>query len=538
MSPSPHDTLSFWDDPRGNRPICGRGRKLQRLAGLQIPRYDPELLAYFEEHRRRWRAGEFQLRDFAPAPQVFEQNGRKRILWYAAPLGTRVIPDKAALFESCGYRPSEVACQFHASTAKIKVFSGGARSGKSLAAGMEMLPILLTPGTQTWIVAPEYEQGRKEFGYLEDATIKHPDEQIRKGILEQVNPKRGGRYMNNPKKGDMEIRLGWGPAPPSFVRVKSASKPISLLTEELDCICVVEASEIPAERWERRLAMRLTTREGVAIIPSSPSGMSWVADLFDRGMSREPGVFAINCDSRMNPTISAREVEFWSKDMSDEDFQEQVCGKPTPKHGLVYPSFDRNLHVDPWQSDWPKPSWRRYRAVDFGYVDPFVVLWIAEDEDRRLYVYREFYQTKQMVSDVVRYIARVEGWATVNDSTTGKSRLLGGRGRREKIALTITDWDAAGRAEFAHAGIRARRADKSLIDGIRTVAAMLKLQDDGRPRLFIHPGCRNTIREFNKYQWDSRAEVPKDTHNHSMDAVRYLAHTTQPRHRDMTIRYL
>lgn len=506
---------------------------------MKVDRYDPDLLAYFEDHRTRWREGVFRLQDFVGQDQEYlTAEGRRRVLWYPPPLGHRIIPDKAAFFESCGYRPSEVACQFHASTAKIKVFSGGARSGKSLAAGMEMVPILLTPGTQTWIVAPEYEQGRKEFGYIEYALLQHPDMELRKRILEQIATKNGGRHMNQPKKGDMEIRLGWGDAPPSFVKVKSANKPTSLLSEELDCITVVEASEIPAERWERRLAMRLTTREGIAIIPSSPSGMTWVADLFDRGMNGEDGVFAINCDSRMNPTMDAGEVEFWTKDMSDEDFLEQVCGKATPKHGLVYPTFDRTVHVDSWQADWPRPTWRRFRSVDFGYVDPFVVLWIAEDEDRRLYIYREFYRSKQLVTDVVRHIARTEGWSTVTDNITGKCRLVGHQGRREKIAMTIADWDASGRAELAGAGIRARKADKSILDGIRTVTGLLKIHQDGRPRVFIHPRCRQTIREFQKYEWDARGEVPKDAYNHSMDAIRYMAHTTQPKMRDLTIRFL
>lgn len=494
-------------------------------------RFDRQLLAYFEDHRRRWLAGQVKLsahvQDWKTLP-----DGSRAPLWYARPLGEKVTIDKAAFFAAVGYRPSEPACLAHASLAKVRVFSGGARAGKSRWGGMELCPILLTPGTRTWIVAPEYEQGRREFEYVLEHTVEHPE----------LGPKLKPflkRCANRPSQGDMEIRFQWEDAGTSFLLVKTAQQPQSLLSEELDCVLVAEASEIPEDRWSRYLRMRLTTRQGIALFPTSPKGMGWVAELYRKGMDGEPGYFSVNVDSRMNPTLTADEVEFWSKDMSDEDFEEQVRGRPAPKAGRVYAGFDRGIHVESWRPEWPKPTWRRGRAIDFGFSDPFACLWVAEDEDRRLYVYREFYKRKVLIDDFVRHLALVEGWEHEVDKDTLKVKLSGICGRRERIdGPTIVDWDASDRAELARRGIRTRKADKDILAGVKTVSELLRVREDGRPRLYVHASCKNLIREFDVYEWDGRADQPKDKDNHALDALRYFAHTTQPHLRDLKLRVL
>src|SRR3546814_10566883 len=68
--------------------------------------------------------------------------------------------------------------------------------------------------------------------------------------------------------------------------------------------------------------------------------------------------------------------------------------------GLVYEEFDPELHVHK-RIGVPPISWTRYMTVDFGYTNPMVVQMWAEDEDGRLYLYRELYHTKTTVEDMV-----------------------------------------------------------------------------------------------------------------------------------------
>lgn len=479
------------------------------------------MVAWFREHQRRWLNGEIALVDYCEARL---EDGTP--LWYPPDmlLGGHheprqpVIP-KDAFFEKIEYRPSEPACRFHASLAHIKYFGGGARAGKSLTGSCEVLPLLLTPGTQIWLVGPEYYNTVKEFRYIADYTVNHP-------IVGRTVKPFVARYVDRPDGGDMEIRFKWGGGlPDSWVRCKSARTLSTLLSEELDCIVMCEAALIKEEVWENKLRMRLVDRNGLALFPTSPAGTGWTKELYEKGLDGEPGHFSISADSRTNPVQSLSSVAFWSKNMDHADFEEQVRGRPTPKHGLVYPEFDHDLHVRSWRRQWPMPSWHRVRGVDFGYQCPFVVLWVAFDEDKRAYVYHEFYRTQQLIDQVATAVAKYEGREFTRCGRTGRIRVSQATAKKQpKVA--ITDWEAQQRAELTARGIKCRRANKDLLAGIETVSSFLQVQDDGRPRLFISPACRMLIHELRNWEWSKdESDKPCEGQDHALDALRYVLHT-------------
>ncbi len=192
--------------------------------------------------------------------------------------------------------------------------------------------------------------------------------------------------------------------------------------------------------------------------------------------------------------------------------------------GQVYEGFDPDVHViDPF----PIPAdWRRYRSIDFGYVNPFVCQWWAVDHDGRMYLYREIYMTRRTVKVHSEQIKRLTA--------------------DERIEYTVTDHDAEDRATLDENGIPSVGAIKDITRGIQAVEERLKIQGDGKPRLFVlknalveadsalykdtpgDSGPVNTEQEFTSYVWpkgaDGKAlkEVPLDLHNHGMDAIRYM----------------
>lgn len=174
--------------------------------------------------------------------------------------------------------------------------------------------------------------------------------------------------------------------------------------------------------------------------------------------------------------------------------------------GAVYDEFDEDIHVI---HEMPKgwESWRWYRAVDFGYTNPFVCLWAAEDSDGRLYVWAERYVRRMLVSEHAKAITAV---------------------REGEPRLTVADHDAEDRATLHAAKIHTVAARKDVRRGIQRVKDRLKVQPDGRPRLFIHESCTHTLGEFQDYCWpegkDGKAEdeAPIKDNDHAMDAIRYL----------------
>ncbi len=510
---------------------------LTRLHDAGIPqdfdreRHPPELLAYFLDHAEDWRNGRIRLGDHCERFTTGE-NGELVAQWYPDSLDSRVLVDKAELFERLGYRPALPSCFAHASLQRIRTLSGGARYGKSRWAGFEILPLLLTPGFIIWIVAPDYSLGEKEFRYALEAINSTV---IRDDFGEMID---AGRVRNNAKGGDMEIRLDWGDAGFSQLIVKSARNKESLLGEAVDAVILAEASQLTAEIWSRYLQPRLMNTDGIALFPSSPQGTDWFDTIAKKGLDGTRGFFTVNADTRMNPTLKlGTVVDLSSRDqMGDSDFAEQIRGIGVPKHGLIYLGFSRALHVDTWDVEWPRPSWRRGRVFDFGFRDAYVVLWFARDEDGRFYFYREFYKRGVLTDEVVAAIAKAEGWPTSKDAATGKVTLVGAP-RVEKMSLTsICDWDAGERESLRRRGIGSRMANKSIDEGVKSVARSLQLQRDGKPRVYISPRCLNLIREVRSYEWGPHGGPKANQDDHAMDAMRYAIHTLDPRYGELKIR--
>jgi len=188
--------------------------------------------------------------------------------------------------------------------------------------------------------------------------------------------------------------------------------------------------------------------------------------------------------------------------------------------GAVYGNFDDRIHViDPFEIP---EDWQRFRCIDFGYTNPFVCQWWAQDGDGRLYLYREIYMSQRTVR---RHAIQI------NELSEG-----------ERIVTTIADHDAEDRATLGENGIYTRAATKDVSRGIQKVEERLKPAGDGKPRLFImrgalvevdqrmveqrKPTC--TLEEIPAYVWpkdvSGRAvkEQPVKENDHGVDDIRYM----------------
>jgi PBSX family phage terminase large subunit len=187
-------------------------------------------------------------------------------------------------------------------------------------------------------------------------------------------------------------------------------------------------------------------------------------------------------------------------------YDRRIKGLWVAAEGLVYEHFDRETHVvEPFEIP---ADWKKVRAIDLGYENPFVMLWGALDPDGRLYIYREHYKSKTLIRDHVDEIERKSG--------------------DERYGFTVSDHDAQERAELHSQGLRTRPAQKDVSIGIQKVAERLVEQGDGHPRLYIMRNCENTIRELQKYRWQPAAEdkpakeEPMKVDDHTADALRYM----------------
>lgn len=182
--------------------------------------------------------------------------------------------------------------------------------------------------------------------------------------------------------------------------------------------------------------------------------------------------------------------------------------------GMAFPSWREHEHViDPF----PIPShWPVWRAVDWGYSNPFCCLWLARDPVRRtVYVIREAYATE---------LSDREQAMLIKDMT----------GQHEIVTFTYADpsmWQSmqwAGRKtstadEYASVGVILTQADNHRLQGKRKVDRLLANGPDGKPGLQIFSNCKHLIETLPALPYDESnvEDVDTDSEDHAYDALRY-----------------
>jgi phage terminase large subunit len=315
-------------------------------------------------------------------------------------------------------------------------------------------------------------------------------------------------------------------------------KPTKALSSERDFIYVNQAEELSLNDWEV-LSTRCTGRAANAPYPQmigdcNPGPPShWIR--------HRPGLTFLESRHEDNPTLYDNLGEITDRGIRSISILDRLTGARKQRlrfgrwvqaEGVVYEGWDQAIHlIDPFRIP---EDWRRIRAIDFGYTNPFVCLWVAIDGDGRMFVYRELYMSRRIVSDHAKQILRLTG--------------------DERIEATVADHDAEDRATLHASGIVTLPATKTIRPGIQAVEARLRDAGDGRHRLYVFRGClveqdeelaslksaASLVDEFDLYVWpkgqDGRAikEVPVDKDNHGLDALRYavayldLKSKTQP----------
>jgi len=194
---------------------------------------------------------------------------------------------------------------------------------------------------------------------------------------------------------------------------------------------------------------------------------------------------------------------------------EMLCKRPSLEN-VVFDEFDPDVHVKEIEYD---PNLAVYRTLDFGFVNPFVCLWVQVDEDGVVRIIDEYVRSR-MTIDV--HAARI------------KERTPGGE---DGVAGTFCDPAGAGVNDVT--GTSAVRALKKLrivtryrqsriLEGIELIRQAIR-RGDGKSSLVISPRCRRLIEAMRCYHYpqvssQAAGELPlKDgLYDHPIDALRYF----------------
>jgi len=287
-----------------------------------------------------------------------------------------VVLDKAEYFERTGYRPHPGQNQMHRTPGRFKVVPCGRRWGKTLFGAKEIEPntFVWCPVTggpqQGWIVGPQYVHAEKEFRFVYDSLR-------RMGV-----DKDSIKFINNVESGNMHIRTNWG----FDLQCRSAAHPETLVGEGLNFVLMVEAGLHKRKTWGF-VRPALSDRRGWAIFTGVPEGRSdnsLLYALYQRGQSTreiDKAYHSWRMPSWTNTVVfpggrADQEILDAEEDLTSDEFNRQYGADFTEKVGVVMKEYSDEVHLGDFNYE---PSWPLYMAIDYGFTNPFVVLFVQEN---------------------------------------------------------------------------------------------------------------------------------------------------------------
>jgi hypothetical protein len=191
---------------------------------------------------------------------------------------------------------------------------------------------------------------------------------------------------------------------------------------------------------------------------------------------------------------------------------EMLCLRPSLEN-VVFAEFEPDVHIKEVEYN---PSLPLYRAIDFGFVNPFVCLWIQVDEKG----------TVRVIDEYVKSRITIDGHA---DEIKNRKPFI-----EDNVVATFCDPAGAGVNDVTgtspvfqlrQAGVKLRYKRSSILEGIELVRRFLR-SGDGASSLIISPRCGRLIEAMQCYHYPQAGceELPlKDgIYDHPIDALRYF----------------
>ena len=404
------------------------------------------------------------------------------------------------------YKPHKFQKQLHDDQSRYIVVTAGRRFGKSVFARMHcLLNALHDPGLY-WIISPTYRQGK----------MIHWHE-----LKKEVPPE----LISYKNEQELSMHLTNG----SRIELKGADNEDALRGVGLKGVVLDEAADQKPLVWEEIIRPTLVDSKGWAIFIGTPKGFNWFYDLWLRGSKSsktyDPQWSSYRFTSYDNPFLPDGEIDKAKSEATgadkDDTFSQEYMAEFKKFSGLIYKNFDRNIHLTGEVEVSEYQGWDIFRAIDFGFDNPTVCLWIAVSPDNKWYVIDEYYESKQssdyhcgiIMAKTAQYPLPVASYGDPSG------------------AQIMADW--AQRGVYVTGARRDASTNRGewVGHGIDIIQEKLKVSVmDQKPQLFIRKTCENTLREFETYRWKEEKDSqmnnpgrPEKSNDHAMDALRYFA---------------
>ena len=383
---------------------------------------------------------------------------------------------------------------FHAHRGvKIRALFGGDRSGKSEAGGFELVDMARKfPGANFWACAMTYQKikinAEKILKYLSKDEIAETAWTNRALRIPAVI-----RHKNGSTFEFKTYNSGVGAFASDSVK--------GIWLDEDPQRAIPNGEEIFVECLQRTIDCR-----GMVWVTATPVlGKNWMYERIYRQHSAD--VWHATMSLLENRFVDAVEKERARALLTADEIERRFYGLFSTLSGACFKELNADIH---YIDAFPIPTtWRKFRAIDLGYKNPFVCLWAALSDDNALYFYAEYYQAETLLSvhaDTIRRIDRTPEFYENADI---------------HIENTVCDHARQERAELEQHGIYTDPANKEVDLSIAIMNRLFKAR-----QLFVfRDRCPKLCEELENYRYaDTRGgdkEQPLKVNDHSVDAARY-----------------
>lgn len=404
------------------------------------------------------------------------------------------------------YVPHDKQKKFHSSDAKVRLYIGGNRSGKTTGGIVE--DIWWLTGKHPYLEVP---RNRPVAGRIISVDFANGVNKIIKPQLQQWVPPsqlRGGSWFTAYDSAERVLNFENG----SFVELMSYDQDLDKFAGTARDF--IHYDEEPPEHIRTENKARLIDRKGREWFTLTPvEGMLWIFDqIYEPGKAGEPGIEVIEVDMAENPHLDPEEVEEFLNSLDPRERQIRGEGKFVRRGGLVYKTFSIATHViDPVDLDiLKKPIYRWYMSLDHGFNNPTAVLWHAVDKDNRVITFAEHYESERTIDYHAAVIKqREEQFGRKPDVRVCDPAL------EQRQAVTGTSIQT----EYAMRGIGMGVGNNDVKTGIAKVSQYMDFAADGKPNWLITANCANLIRELGRLRWKTWASRKQESENNPYDEI-------------------
>ena len=222
-----------------------------------------------------------------------------------------------------------------------------------------------------------------------------------------------------------------------------------------------------------------------------------------------------------NPYLKLNDPAYESrlKLQGNKIYQALRFGDFSQIEGVCFPEISAH-HILP--SYKPTEGQIIIRGFDWGFTAPFATVWIAEDSDKNLIVFKEWIGTKDgsnkglmMSADqVAQTIKSIEEQNNINPHHAPSDPAIWGK---QNVGDSIGEI-------FQNAGLLMERANNDRLMGTQRLHMRLQINElTQKPKLFFTEDCKYTLQSLKNIMVDKRNPEVYDTagFDHPVDALRY-----------------